>query len=288
MSSKESRRSSAQLLRRFAARNTGSADTTPDTAPPPTYDASARDAQVEDPPPAIAQAQGAPGDAETANLTAAFENLNLTNLPADPTVEPCLAHLKLLFAIQWMKEDVGFTDGLWGLWDARAGPVDPVLKGRPEKEKTNEKGGPEPSAAEKLRNKNLLTLSKIREKRWALFVARAVDRYETWWKSLMRVLPTRPLTETDMNIAGFEMYADFPTRVDSLLGVTEDMLPPLGKPALAPSPPALFITNSPLRRPHGLAYSHAEPSRLPRRRHAGRTQAVLGHGNAVGSRRQGH
>ncbi|KAI1025293.1 hypothetical protein LB505_009619 [Fusarium chuoi] len=44
------------------------------------------------------------------------------------------------------------------------------------------------------------SLSKVREKRWALFVARAVDRYEAWWDSLPRELSR--LTEgimTDKN-----------------------------------------------------------------------------------------
>jgi hypothetical protein len=243
MSSKEApkaaKRSSALILRRLAARNPNvDTDSPPNTAPPPTYDAATRDGpQVVDAPPSFRDAQGAAGDdAAAANLTAAFENLNLSSLPADPTVDTCLAHLKLLFAIQWMKEDVGFTDGLFGLWDEMAGPVDPVFKARPEKEKGGAKeksAAPEPSAEERLRNENLKTLSQIREKRWALFVARAADRYETWWKSLVRMSPTRPLVESDMSVAGFELYADFPNRVDTFSHMSEDMLPPLGEPILA-------------------------------------------------------
>lgn len=233
--SKESRRSSVLILRRLAARNTNVNTDQADTAPPPSYNAAARDQQVEDAPPTFDQAQAAPhaqNDAETGDLTAAFGKLDLSNLPADPTVDSCLAHLKLLFAIQWLKEDVGFTDGLFDLWDARAGAVDPVLKARPEKEKgteKKEKDAPEPSPAERLRNENLKTLSKIREKRWALFVARAVDRYERWWRSLIAMQPTRPLNEGDMTVAGLELYATFPTHVDSFSHMAEDMLPPLGE-----------------------------------------------------------
>jgi hypothetical protein len=173
-------------------------------------------------------------DAENANLTGAFENLTLTDRPVDPNVETCLAHLKLLFAIQSMKEDVGFSDGLWDLWDAHAGPVNPVLRGKPEKLKgkekePREKEEAEPSVEEKINDKNLETLSRIREKRWALFVARAVDRYETWWKSLMRMLPGRPLSEADMDKINSPAYAGFPRDTNAAMAWTEFMLPPLGQ-----------------------------------------------------------
>jgi hypothetical protein len=167
---------------------------------------------------------------EAVNVTAAFDNLTLSNVPVDPSVETCLAHLKLLFAFQWMKEDVGFTDGLWGLWDSRAGPIDPGFTRRPEKGKASqekETAEPEPSVEERIRNKNLEALSRVREKRWALFVARAVDRYETWWKCHMRLPDSRPLREYDMDDVGSDRYAEFPTAAESILHWTEDTLPPL-------------------------------------------------------------
>jgi hypothetical protein len=185
-------------------------------------------ASNETPPPAYNETDATAADA--ANPTAAFENLKLHLLPSNPDVDTCLAHLKLLFAIQWMKEDVGFADGLWGLWDARAGPIDPILKGRPEKEKQEKNDNErEPSLEDKLREKNLKALSQIREKRWALFVARAVDRYETWWKSLMAASGSRQLSESDMEIRGFPMFEGFPTdHWEAHMGWDEDMLPPLG------------------------------------------------------------
>ncbi len=231
----DSKRSSI-FSRRRASRTpaTDGADGDPAGAPPPAYNA-----VPDQPPPGIDTAgQGAPDAPPPANpdpvdLTAAFANLHLANLPGDPTVETALAHLKLLFAIQWMKEDVGFTDGLWGLWDARAGPVDPLVKGRPEKEvakgEKSEKGAWQPDPKDKLRDKNLEMLSKIREKRWALFVARAASRYETWWKSLERVTTARPMTTGDMLVANSDMYADFPTRTAESFWVSDDMLPPLGE-----------------------------------------------------------
>lgn len=218
----------------------------PENAPPPAYEATAPE-------------NGHDID-ETVNLTAAFDNLTLSNLPEDPSAERCLAHLKLMFAFQWMKEDIGFTDGLWGLWDSRAGPVDPILKGRPEKDiSTADTAEPKPSVEERIRNKNLETLSRVREKRWALFVARAVDRYETWWKFLMKKLPGRPLSESNMDVPGSTMYEKFPTDPSAVLRWTKNMLPPLGEFFAQPKTPC---ANS-LRCPHGLAHAHAEPSRVP-------------------------
>ena len=42
--------------------------------------------------------------------------------------------------------------------------------------------------------------------------------------------PTRPLAEGDMTVADLELYAAFPTHVDSFSHMAEDMLPPLGNP----------------------------------------------------------
>ncbi|KAK0719288.1 hypothetical protein B0H67DRAFT_149849 [Lasiosphaeris hirsuta] len=175
-------------------------------APPPAYDAFENDQAVADgrPPPEFAAAV----EAETANLTAAFDDLKLIDGPSSTNADSCLAHLKLLYAIQSMKEDVGYTDGLWGLWNTLAGPVDLSEK----------------SPEERMKDRQLETLSQIREKRWALFVARAVDRYAAWWQTL----PGKQLTEQDMESADSEAYIKFAdSSAVELMEWTEDMLPPL-------------------------------------------------------------
>lgn len=135
-------------------------------------------------------------------LNSAFSSLNVPLIAEGVTVDTCLAHLKLLFAFQTLKEAVGHTDGLWQIYDNQVSP---------DKEGKN--------------------LSLLREKRWALFVARAADRYEAWWDSFHE----DPLTED-------HMFADTPdyTRFasDAPFDLTtfakrSDMLPPLGK-ALVP------------------------------------------------------
>lgn len=151
--------------------------------------------------------------------SAAFANLTLKPGPGDPEPNSCMAHLKLLFAFQNLKEDVGYEDGLWGLWDTRA-----------ERNMTVTEEGEviesaEVNASLKDDKQRLLVLSKLREKRWALYVARAVDRYEAWWASLTE---GPRLTEADMGAPNSPAYAEFPNGNDSGYWETQN-LPPLGK-----------------------------------------------------------
>lgn len=116
---------------------------------------------------------------------------------AIPSVEACLTHLKLLRAFEGLKQKVGYTDGLWDIWDSRAqGKLD--------------------------------ILVKLREKRWALYVARAVNRYEVWWQSFV----PRMLLEKDMikQPGGTESstYEGFVSQSEHIRWTT-DILPPPGK-----------------------------------------------------------
>ena len=189
---------------RLSSSQNTSDQTTGASAPPPAYRATGNNTVVD----AAPDVQD-----EIVNLTAAFETLSLPPGPANATADSCLAHLKLLFAIQSMKEDIGYTDGLFGLWDSLAGPLD---------DKT------EKPIAEKLKDKQLHTLSQIREKRWALFVARAVERYEAWW----RTFRGEPLREDDMmqefTTTGYVRFTD-PPPASPVMHWNEQMLPPLGK-----------------------------------------------------------
>jgi hypothetical protein len=133
------------------------------------------------------------------------------------TQDNCLTHLKLLHAIQGMKEDVGYTDGLWNLRDGLANQhhgsllqIGPLPAGRDEHRMGEDE-------------KRKLILSKIREKRWAIYVARAVDRYETWW----RTHPVDMLTEADTVTAYSRKYTEF-IHTGSEMPWRENMLPPLG------------------------------------------------------------
>lgn len=148
-----------------------------------------------------------------------FGTLNLAQTPSQPESNTCLAHLRLLFAFQTLKEDIGYTDGLWGLWDTRAEGHKSVTR-----DEKAQLPVPIDSKQEVPTDKHLL-LSQIREKRWALFVARAVDRYEAWWSSLVE---GSGLTEQDIDDADSAAYARFPSLHDTQYWAQRS-LPPLGK-----------------------------------------------------------
>jgi len=164
------------------------------------------------------------GDGATPiDITAAFASLRVANDPLGPLPDPdtCLAHLKLLAALEAMKEDIGYTDGLFGIWDTRADSVsgDEKVSGDLDLPVDQQQTIPE-DAHERRR----LVLSKLREKRWALFVARAVDRYEAWWTALFGATPT--LTNADMTTSGSPAFEAFPTPGPTRIW-TDMQLPPL-------------------------------------------------------------
>jgi len=138
-------------------------------------------------------------------MSAAFANLNIPADPPEfPTADHCLAHLKLLNAFHALKEDTGYTDGIFGVWDSR---VEVYKLESVDRDKA---------------------LAKTREKRWALFIARAVERFEEWW---VNVLCRR---ENGKRLEGKEMLADNTMFTKFMyMGTvqkwTTAMLPPLGK-----------------------------------------------------------
>ncbi|KAI5467827.1 hypothetical protein BGZ63DRAFT_431370 [Mariannaea sp. PMI_226] len=162
---------------------------------------------------------------------ATFPSLNPAPGPADPQSDSCLAHLKLLFAFQNLREDVGYTDGLWGLWDTRAeGNMTVTAEGEVQEDSGT-------GAKVKDPKEQLLVLSKIREKRWALYVARAVDRYEAWWKA---IADGPRLTQEFMQTPNSPLFEDFPKGHDSKYWQAQS-LPPLD---------VLMVLHSHMLNPH--------------------------------------
>lgn len=130
--------------------------------------------------PAYAPVDVAADAAEDANISAAFAHFKISANTAamDPTPELCLAHLKLLHVFDRLKRDIQGHDGLFGIYDARLAHSESLkdIDSKHENVRT------------KLRQKEL---TDLREKRWTLYVARAVHRYEQWW----RLLPGEDMTE---------------------------------------------------------------------------------------------
>ena len=81
-----------------------------------------------------------------------------------PNVSQTICHLKLLHAISKLKEKVINANGLYELYDP---PTDQVYDGY-----------------EDLKPARDLLRLRVREKRWAVFVQQATDRFSDWWSAL--------------------------------------------------------------------------------------------------------
>ncbi|WQF78680.1 Putative Glycine-rich domain-containing protein [Colletotrichum destructivum] len=171
------------------------------SAPPPAYGA-------------VAPQRSGPGPLD---LSAALGAVSLGPTPphgTDPTEDTCLAHLRLLTAFNRLKNETGYRDGLWEIWDSRA-------------KIANAGGGNDKAAAAAATAAGTLNpdvLVKLREKRWAVYVGRAVDRYAVWWRSFVPDM----LLERDMVDPPEERrdrYEGFPRSEPMVWNA--DMLPPL-------------------------------------------------------------
>lgn len=139
--------------------------------------------------------------ADAPSLTAAFANLDLNTTAQKPTKDQCIAHLKLLEAFHQLREDIATTDGLFDIWDSFV----------PDGESTEG------------RTKVLL---RIREKRWAVYVAKAASRFETWWQTSIQPGATM-LQQQDIE-NGSSQNVD-PLGGNHTLQFTKDNLPPIGE-----------------------------------------------------------
>jgi hypothetical protein len=112
----------------------------------------------------------------------------------------CIAHLKFLAAIADLRDTISNTDPLFGLEDTQADGV-----------------------FDKEQDINCAR-ARIREKRWAIYTARAVDRFTAWWNACVPTSGTAPtlLTLTSTR------YADI-TKGMRQLQWPRDILPPLGE-----------------------------------------------------------
>ncbi|KAJ5723952.1 hypothetical protein N7488_001987 [Penicillium malachiteum] len=80
----------------------------------------------------------------------------LTDVPSSQTVtrDQCIVHLKFLAVLADLRDSISNQDGLFGLYDADANKF--------------------PESLDE-------AMIRIREKRFAVYVARAAERYEKWW-----------------------------------------------------------------------------------------------------------
>jgi hypothetical protein len=150
------------------------------------------------PPPS--KSESPPPSYNPEDLITPLTNLNLsqpTGKQSTPTVDQCIAHLKLLTALANLREDVSTSDGLFGISD---------------------------SITEKLSEEDKqAALPRIREKRWQVYATRAVERFRLWWEVC---LPAgQMLRQSDLSARGdFHMIPEKGT----VISLGPDRAPPLG------------------------------------------------------------
>ncbi|KAG8525652.1 uncharacterized protein KY384_000412 [Bacidia gigantensis] len=121
------------------------------------------------------------------DLNAAFSRLNLQAKTSRPSPDECLAHLKLLEAFHRLRQSIAFGSGLFGIKD----------------------DGPD------------WQLAQRREKRWAVYVARAAYRFGRWW-SQCDLQGGRQLTMGDLSALSQESLVK-----GSTLHFDHNNIPPL-------------------------------------------------------------
>jgi hypothetical protein len=162
------------------------------------YRAKAIEKQAAEPPPYSSKrpsAQTSSLDVETeANpeLHPVFDKLDFTPSPLElPSTAECIVHLKLLHAFAKLRHNVGNQDGIFGInlekgedikEEVPEGGASHQPNGVHAHSKTKGTGSAHPPIEEQ---KAAAALGeRIREKRWSVFVTKAVDRFEKWWNSL--------------------------------------------------------------------------------------------------------
>lgn len=128
--------------------------------------------------------------------------------------DQCIAHLKLLEVFSDLREVISHQDGLWGLWDSQAIGI---IKAEvlPHLTETQSK-----------------KLVMIRERRWAIYIARAVDRFESWFfetwpSSNMWPTPSGEITATYL-VEHRDIIPDVPTKDSVPIIMKAEYLPPVG------------------------------------------------------------
>ncbi|KAK2806431.1 hypothetical protein FQN50_005848 [Emmonsiellopsis sp. PD_5] len=115
-----------------------------------------------------------------------------------PTIDACIVHLKLLAAIADLRDQISATDGLFGLSDS--------LIDKFESQKDRYKAA-----------------AIIREKRWQIYVCRAVDRFEAWMDQCIETGRIVSVADIEAKDKKYSTVTD----CDSLAPFTVNTLPPL-------------------------------------------------------------
>lgn len=123
------------------------------------------------------------------------------------TKDECIAHLKLLAAFADLRDTIGKSDGLFGISDREV-----------EKSKTNEANETNEIAA------------LLSEKRWAIYVTRAVERFTVWWQKCVPTCGVDGLESSSLTVKDVEQGKILAEAPDCMVKITwtRDTMPPLG------------------------------------------------------------
>lgn len=147
------------------------------------------------------------------DITAGFSNLQLgTSTQNEPRPQECVAHLKLLECFYRLKQQVAGSDGQFGV------SMDVVAQ----LDESAQVGG------SKFEDKNNEVLALLAEKRWQVYISRAVTRFSVWRDALEPTYDYYTLKQATDSKG--EVLAD---RVDHTKAkpilLHTDNLPPIGK-----------------------------------------------------------
>lgn len=129
-------------------------------------------------------------------------NLSPSIPTASITPDECIAHLKLLSAIADLRDTISRSDGLFGVHDSQI-------------ERFGVNNGGEQHMAK--------ALALLREKRWGIYVCRAVERFTVWMERCVR--SGRPATVGEVERGDGLTWVGLRERIPW----TVQMMPPLGE-----------------------------------------------------------
>lgn len=205
----------------------------PPTADPPAYTSQAPSEQ----------ASSSNVDTEQSTLvpTSALKNLDFTpSLLELPTAAECITHLKLLHAFAKLRYEVGRQDGLFGIHDVEkfedareelsADDALPKNDGHQPDGVHGTTINPSAEGPAEQEKAHVVLAELIREKRWIVFVTKAVDRFEKWWHTLPSTSSHFPaaIRTIDFDTTSHALNPNkFPTHGDGLKDKIKSLLPPI-------------------------------------------------------------
>ncbi|KAF2728649.1 hypothetical protein EJ04DRAFT_569363 [Polyplosphaeria fusca] len=178
-----------------------------DGVEPPPYSSRSQASSITNVPPSVASTA----------INPSFDRLNFRPSPLElPTPAECITHLKLLHAFAKLRHEVGNREGVFGI-DLGLEKFEDTKTGANSNEASTRRNqgeqppgvhGQGPTAAYagsgNEEQKMAALAERVREKRWNVYVAKAVDRFHKWWASLPSTSAQFPVPITTLDFDNSE------------------------------------------------------------------------------------